>query len=406
MADRNADLDLLLSLREERVLETPPASPSSNPPHLPAGYNSDDDYPRRSRTADMSVFRDVVKDYLDMNPGTLGTEPPKSMQPRTSSDEIVVEKFSGLRIRKSLVDSIELANRFSDVRFVRLHTIRNLLTDDNLSGSWATVGVLTELGSPKVSSTGKNYCIWKMGCLNETNVSVFLFGDAYTASCKEKGGMVFALFNATVRRGAGVKEFSLSVYSASQMLKIGTSADYGICKGKRKDGVACTMIIDKRQGTYCKFHSSKASQLYATNRTELRGGNIQNAFKLQSEGIYTVDPFDVKSSLRKPVRPVKVMSIDGLKRALSKADKVTTSSHSQGIRFLTQVTAKQEPKDSSKAASVCQNATKYSTEKRSSLTKGKTSTTTQNEPQAKKKKVDHAPRKMIELDIISSDEET
>lgn len=75
---------------------------------------------------------------------------------------------------------------------------------DNLSGSWATVGVLTELGSPKVSSTGKNYCIWKMGCLNETNVSVFLFGDAYTASCKEKVGMVFALFNATVRRGAGV----------------------------------------------------------------------------------------------------------------------------------------------------------------------------------------------------------
>ncbi|XP_042431567.1 protein MCM10 homolog isoform X1 [Zingiber officinale] len=402
MANRDADLDLLLSLREERVLETPPASPSSNPAQLPAGYNSDDDYPRRSRTADMSVFRDVVKDYLDMNPETLGTGPPKAIQPRTSSDEIVVDKFSGLRIRESLVDSIALANHFSDVRFVRLHTIRNLIMGDKLSGCWATVGVLTEPGSPKVSSTGKNYCIWKMGCLNETDVSVFLFGDAYTVSCKEKVGMVFALFNASVRRGAGAKEFYLSVYSASQMLKIGTSADYGICKGKRKDGVACTMIIDKRKGTYCKFHSSKASQLYATNRTELRGGNIQNAFKLQSEGIYTVDPFAVKSSLRKPV---KVMSIDGLKRALSKADKVTTSSHSQGIRFLTQVTAKQEPKNSSKAASVCQNSNKYSTEKRSSLTKGKISTTTQNEPQAKKKKVDHAAQNMIELDIISSDEE-
>lgn len=63
------------------------------------GYNSDDDCPRRSWTADMSVFRDVVKDYLDMNPKTLGTDPPKSIQPRTSSNEIVVEKFSGLRIR-------------------------------------------------------------------------------------------------------------------------------------------------------------------------------------------------------------------------------------------------------------------------------------------------------------------
>lgn len=39
--------------------------------------------------------------------------------------------------------------------------------------------------------------------------------------------------------------FSLSVYSPNQVLKMGTSVDYGVCKGKRKDGMACTAIINK-----------------------------------------------------------------------------------------------------------------------------------------------------------------
>lgn len=43
-------------------------------------------------------------------------------------------------------------------------------------------------------------------------------------------------------QGAG---FSLSVYSANQIVKIGTSVDYGVCRGKRKDGMACTLVINK-----------------------------------------------------------------------------------------------------------------------------------------------------------------
>ncbi|URD96162.1 Primase zinc finger [Musa troglodytarum] len=405
MAAHGDDLDLLLSLREERVLETPPASPSSRPPPPPhpSGYTSDDGSPRSSRPANMSVFRDAVKDYMDDNPVTVEAAPHKSTKPRRS-DEVEVEKFSGLRIRNSLVSSVELANRFSDIRFVRMPTIRNLLAGDTLSGCWATVGVLTENGAPKLSSTGKSYCIWKMGCLNETDVSVFLFGDAYKMNCKERVGTVFALFSAGVRKDAGGKGFSLSVYSASQMLKMGTSADCGICKGKRKDGMACTMVINKCQGIYCKFHSSKATQMYTSKRSELRGGNLQTAFKREAEGIYMVDPLAERSNLRKPLQPVKVMSIDGLRKALSKADKVTTSSHSQGIRFLTHVTA-QETKDSNKA-SVRNHQTERRPEKRSSLAKEKVpKASIQNEPQAKRRKVDHASQNMIELDIVSSDDE-
>lgn len=84
-----------------------------------------------------------------------------------------------------------------------------MLSGDTLSGCWATVGVLTETGQPRTSSTGKPYAIWKMGCLKENNVSVFLFGDAYQRNSKEKAGAVFALFNCGVRNDNSVPLLNL-----------------------------------------------------------------------------------------------------------------------------------------------------------------------------------------------------
>lgn len=155
---------------------------------------------------------------------------------------------------------------------------RNLLTGDTFSGSWVTVGVLTEKGIPRTSSTGKTYCIWKIGCLDENTVSLFLFGDAYQRNMQEQAGTVFALFSCAVRKDTKVfncyellnflflcssrfvckkscnlfclfllqgNGFSLSIYSPSQILKMGTSVDYGVCKGRRTDGMACTLVINK-----------------------------------------------------------------------------------------------------------------------------------------------------------------
>lgn len=84
---------------------------------------------------------------------------------------------------------------------------------ETLSGCWATVGVLTEKGIPKTSSTGKTYCIWKLGCLDEKTVSIFLFNEAYQNNCKEPAGTVFALFNCAVRKDAAVLTFHVSIQS-------------------------------------------------------------------------------------------------------------------------------------------------------------------------------------------------
>ncbi|KAH9655183.1 zf-primase domain-containing protein [Citrus sinensis] len=330
MSNHQEDLSLLLSL-QDKVLETPPGSPS-NPGSSSPGYLSDDGSPRQRGQVDMSAFRNIVQDCLDYEPKPVD----KIKKPKLSkkSNDPEVENFSGLRIRNPVVAPSELSERFSEIRFVR-----NLLLGDTLSGCWATVAVLTEKGHPKTSSIGQNYCIWKLGCLEENTISVFLFGDAYQKNWKEHAGTVFALFNCSVRKDAKGPGFSLSVSSASQIIKMGTSVDYGVCKGKRKDGMACNTVINKRKGIYCGYHRLKASDRFITTRSELKGGNLRTAFRspLNSEGIYLFDPLTDRTNLQKPKQPVKVLSVEGLKKALSNAGKVTTNTHSQGIRFLNEM---------------------------------------------------------------------
>ncbi|KAL3621382.1 hypothetical protein CASFOL_036294 [Castilleja foliolosa] len=393
------DLDLLLSL-EDRVLETPPASPS--------GYLSDDGMPKQTRHVDMSVFRDVVQDCLDYDPKNV--EKSKRPEQSKNSNGVEVEKFSGLRIKDRLVSRVELSNHLSDIRFVRLPTIKNLLNGDTLSGCWATIGVLTELGIAKESSIGQMYTRWKMSCLEDCSITVFLFGDAYKKTCEEKIGSVFALFNCNVRRvnfqGNG---FSLSVYNAKHILKLGTSPDFGVCQAKEKSGVSCTNVIDTKHGKkYCDYHKGGAKS-YTSSRAELKGGNFNIGFKnyLKSEGIYVVKPTDDRMNSKKSNRPMKLLSVEELKKALSKADKVTTNVHSQGIRFLNHMAGKTDTQVTSKKANNLPHQQQTGrTDNRFRASK---------EPVAKKMKMDQTKAskqgtekvavKMIELDFVSSDDE-
>ncbi|KAI6701060.1 hypothetical protein NL676_015384 [Syzygium grande] len=372
------DLDLLLSL-QDRVLETPPASPSH--PHSPSspGYLSDDGMPKRREQVDMSVFRNAVEDCLDYKP-----EPTKgsgNLNPSRAAAEPDVEKFSGLRIRNQLITPTELHDHFSDIRFVRLPVIKNLLAGDTLSGCWATVAVLTEKGE----------------------------------NSDEKVGSTFALFNCNVRKDS-TGGFSLSIYSPSQILKIGTSADYGVCKGKRKDGMACTLVINKHRGIYCRYHKSKASEKYSSTRTQLIGGNIRTAFRnhLNAEGIYVVDRLSDRTNVKKATQPVKLLSVEGLKKALSGAGKVTTNTHSQGIRFLSEVTAKMEPRSSNKESSLKSEPVASKDKRKSSAVKVDPSLFQRNERTGMKRskteedsanKTKLGTGKLIELEIFSSDDE-
>ncbi|GAB2291953.1 hypothetical protein Dimus_026202 [Dionaea muscipula] len=411
------DLDLLLSLQQDRVLETPPSSPSNFHPRSPGFYSDDDDErrPKRKADADMSVFKDVVQDCMDYDAKAAKIALKSSCRSKASNDADV-EKFSGLRIRNQTVSSQELSNRFSDIRFVRLSSIRNSIKGDTLTGHWATVGVLTEKGNPKMSSTGKNYCIWKLGSLDEQTLSVFLFGDAYQKHWKEPAGTVFGFFNSSIRKDPVGTGFSLSVYNPGQVLKMGSSVDYGVCKGKRKDGMPCTMVINKRRGIYCSYHRSQASQKYSVNRTELKGGNLKTAFRdpLRPIRSHPVDPLADKTNLMKHKQPVVLMSVDGLKKALSNADKVTTISNSQGIRILTKLTGTMDQLNAKKESQL-QNHNHGNSAKRSATTTKLDSSLDPKREQVALKRTKTEPVqvssektkkiKTIELDFVSSDEE-
>ncbi|KAG8368085.1 hypothetical protein BUALT_Bualt15G0008600 [Buddleja alternifolia] len=408
------DLDLLLSL-EDRVMETPPASPS--------GYLSDDGMPRQMGEVDMSCFRDAVQDCLDYDPKNVK----RSLQSKQgkSANEIEVEKFSGLRIQNQVMSRVELSNHLSDIRFVRLPAIKNLLKGDTLSGCWATIGVLTEKGAPKTSSIGKKFAIWKIGCLDDETISLFLFGDAYQKTCEEKIGTIFALLNCSVRKDNSRNGFSLSVYSAKHVLKLGTSADIGVCQGKGKDGVACTTVINKYEYssfiTNISFYTSAdvveniaaiINSIHPRNiplqgQNSKEGRNLRTGFRdyRKLEGIYVVKPTDDRTNVTKSTKPMKVLSVEGLKKALSNADKVTTNIHSQGIRFLSHVTEKMGPKVANEVTSRPRQQT-IRTDNRFKPCQ---------EPNAKKMKMDQRETsrrenkevgvKMVELDFASSDEE-
>jgi minichromosome maintenance protein 10 len=120
MANAADDLDLLLSLGEA-VPETPPASPrTADVPVCDGAFTP----PRTAPPGgtDMSVFRDAVKDYLEAAPET--TSPLANRPKRPKATEILVDKYSGLRIKHLTLSPLEISNRFADIRFVRITALK------------------------------------------------------------------------------------------------------------------------------------------------------------------------------------------------------------------------------------------------------------------------------------------
>ncbi|CAK9264739.1 unnamed protein product [Sphagnum jensenii] len=330
-------LDLLLSLQSEDDDATSNDVCDGKGPQY---CSAEEDLSRPKTNVTMAAFRDFVKDSLkDSNhtaaPASFNC---RSEPPRLSSVfKPDFDQHSGLRIRDRLVAPDTLTSRFCDLHFVRLQGINRAGMRTNLQGSWATVGVLTEKGQPKLSAAGKNFMVWKLSSLDGALVSVFLFGGSYTEHWKESAGAVFAVFNAKVRLDERSKEMCLSVFKGDQMLKLGTSADYAVCKGKRKDGTSCTVVVNKKQqGEFCQYHLGTAYQKHRTHRAELNGGNLATAFS----GPGTKRAQAVRPNVLSPtketkfMRPLKHLTSPDLRKVLSNADSITSRSYSQGKRFL------------------------------------------------------------------------
>uniref|UniRef100_A0A8C2GQ72 Minichromosome maintenance 10 replication initiation factor n=1 Tax=Cyprinus carpio TaxID=7962 RepID=A0A8C2GQ72_CYPCA len=168
--------------------------------------------------------RDAAKvNHTLKSPLSLKT-PPAVCQatPRPSvSQEVAVEKFSGLRLRKPRLSSIDIEQKMASRRLIKLSQLPDRLARDNLEDSdWVTFAVVINKITPQSKNNGKTFSIWKLNDLHnlEVNVSLFLFGSVHTDLWKTDTGTVIGVLNPNPMKNKDGSSEVLSHYG-SKMLK-------------------------------------------------------------------------------------------------------------------------------------------------------------------------------------------
>ena len=144
--------------------------------------------------------------------------------------DLTVEPFSGIRIQAETRGASGLSHDgvqalASSFEFRRLADVPPMLRNpSSVTASWLTIGVLVDRGPTKPTQGGGQFCVWKLSdlkaCNASTTVSVFLFGEACSASWKYAiPGTVFAVLAAKAvprkESTADTDEAALSIKSFS-----------------------------------------------------------------------------------------------------------------------------------------------------------------------------------------------
>ncbi|CAM9493279.1 unnamed protein product [Ectocarpus sp. 4 AP-2014] len=198
-------------------------------------------------------------------PPSDGNKPRKPPPRRPPAD--FTEAFSGLRVRNRLLSAEDMRVRMRGRKVHRLDALRAVppraLESQDPADAWAAVGVLVSKSPRRQAANGGSFSAWTLSDLSrrENEVSLFLFQEALGSHWTVCEGTLIAVVGAKVlpdKGGGGgnaPQRLAFSVDSPWQVNKIGMSMDYGLCKGKRKDGKPCTMPVNKTEGGgFCEFH--------------------------------------------------------------------------------------------------------------------------------------------------------
>lgn len=144
-----------------------------------------------------------------------------------------IQRHSGLKIINPLVSSTQLEARVDSGSVVRLSAIRTRQQTCGLHGRWTTLAVVGEVSAPRQTSNGKSYIIWKITDLDQTIITLFLFGKAYQEFKRDgEPGALIALFCPKIKAEGG--EFSMSIDNDDQILLLGTASEFGFCRGTKR----------------------------------------------------------------------------------------------------------------------------------------------------------------------------
>ena len=194
---------------------------------------------------------------------------------KNASSPTVVCPFSAIKVSSSLVSADEMRTRMQGRSFVKLPQIRSKVDKktNDVEGDWATVAVIADKLPFRKTKTGNDFSIWKLNDLRslDTTVVLMMFGQAHTSHWKLQKGFVVGLLNAKVLPNKDAKsDLTLSIDQANKLLLMGTSVDYGQCRGKKKNGDVCNALINTSEGSHCLYHIRLDYQKVQSMRPELQ----------------------------------------------------------------------------------------------------------------------------------------
>jgi hypothetical protein len=126
-----------------------------------------------------------------------------------------------------------------------------------------TIGVLSNKSLPKTAKgkSAAKFVVWKFVDLTKASIAkpftLFVFGSAFESWWKELEGSVMCILRPEPL-DANADESAYKVTHEEQLQKMGMAANYSVCHGKRRDGAACTMPIDRSVSNYCEYHAPAA----------------------------------------------------------------------------------------------------------------------------------------------------
>ncbi|EFN81946.1 protein MCM10 homolog isoform X2 [Harpegnathos saltator] len=196
------------------------------------------------------------------------------------SKDVYSDPFFGIRIVSPLVSSAELKERMEGKIAVTISRIKNHIVSDNVHNDWVIAGVLISKSDTKTSQKGSSYCIWKISDLSDDlkTVTVFLFSNAYKQLWKTITGNVIGILNPNVLESKdNVDQATLSIDNPQKMMILGRSKDMGKCKSVKKNGDACTAVVNTSRCEYCIYHV-KQEYKKCSRRADLRSSNTGYGF--------------------------------------------------------------------------------------------------------------------------------
>ncbi|KAM4748915.1 protein MCM10 homolog [Rhinophrynus dorsalis] len=204
------------------------------------------------------------------------------------SQQVTVEKFSGLRLRNPRVSSTEMERKMNGRKLIRLFQLQNKIATEKLEDEdWVTFGVIVKKITPQSSNSGKTFSIWRLNDLKSLDkyVSLFLFGDVHKEHWKTDQGTVIGILNANpMKPKEGTEEVCLSVDNPQKILLMGDAMDLGTCKARKKNGDPCTQMVNLNDCEYCQYHVQAQYKKVSSKRADLQSSYSGHIPKKMARG--------------------------------------------------------------------------------------------------------------------------